>query len=416
MNNPPSALQELRIAIYGSFGYRDIGDEAMLTADLDFITGELGIPRTNITLIGGDPQYIAYYHDHPLERCAESPDSAGVKAMVRELIDGKSAASHVRRQRRLRKIADQHDVLLISGGGTINTRNPNGSSIKRMARLVDLFAGRGVPVFMSGQTIGPLGLVPAHDRLARMTLQKVDWLTVRDCGYSKRYIDMIAASIRNFLETGDDAFYLPFEEASLPEEVEAWLADRSIVTMNITDYTSDTPEKKAYFASIVEHVVRTYDLDVVLVPHSGRDYAVLWQIFDMLDNAFKRHVLLPDTRMWHASMIKQLISRSELAIGGRYHFVVFAGTSNTPFIGMSGNHYSYIKQDGFARQLGLERYILTERETWDAACLHERIGAARDERLSITDGSVGVTESMRTFGDWLAYQVLSDRRSTTGSH
>jgi hypothetical protein len=41
-------ITNLRIAITGSFGFKDIGDEAMLTEDLNYILNELGIPRKNI--------------------------------------------------------------------------------------------------------------------------------------------------------------------------------------------------------------------------------------------------------------------------------------------------------------------------------------------------------------------------------
>jgi polysaccharide pyruvyl transferase WcaK-like protein len=394
-------IAQLKFAIYGSFGYMDIGDEAMLTADLDYLLNVLNVPASNVRLIGGDPKYIAYYHQHPVDLCITSPDSAGLRSWLWDLRSGRGLTRRIRNHIDLRQLASESDVLLISGGGTVNTRDANGFSVKRMARLIDLFSANNVPIFMSGQTIGPLGINNQHDQIAKRLLEQVDRITVRDSQYSRRYLNLIGAAPEHFTETYDDAFHLPFESANLPTDVEDWIKDRSFATMNITDYTSDTIERRSLFAKLIEFVVTDMKLDVALVAHSQRDYSTLWAIFDMLNNDVKSHVLLPDTRLWRAEMIKQLISKSRLAIGGRYHFIVFSGTSNTPFIGMNGNHYSYIKQDGFARPLGLERFIMTERETRSIDCITARITEALETTIQVSDGVPTSSQSMQSFGEWL---------------
>jgi polysaccharide pyruvyl transferase WcaK-like protein len=57
-------------------------------------------------------------------------------------------------------------------------------------------------------------------------------------------------------------------------------------------------------------------------------------------------------------MSKMLISKCNLAIGGRYHFLVFAMTAGTPCVGMAGNQYSVIKQNGFSKMIGKEHFII----------------------------------------------------------
>jgi polysaccharide pyruvyl transferase WcaK-like protein len=169
----------------------------------------------------------------------------------------------------------------------------------------------------------------------------------------------------------------------------------------VTDYTSDTADKQAFVAKLCERLVDSFNTNIVLVSHSPRDLFVLWMIRDCIRNEFKSRVLVPDTREWQDKTIKKMISRCRCAIGGRYHFIVFAGTSDTPFVGMAGNHYSYIKQDGFARVLGQERYILTEKETWDEEVLWQRISERVDQRLNLSEKFERPSVSMNRFGKWL---------------
>jgi len=406
-------LSQLRICITGSFGYKDIGDEAMLTEDLDFIVSSLGVRRENIDLIGGHPDYVSTYHGHPIEHCFpswwfERRLLSKRRGIARRLV------SSVRRLRHglpaVARRARQCDLLLVSGGGTVNTRDPEGSSLKRMHALVTHFKGLGKPVFMSGQTIGPLGLRDDHDRLAAEIISAVDVLTVRDSHYSRRYIDIIQAKPKQFLETFDDASSLDCEGEVLPADVARFLQLGAAAAVNVTEYTADTSERRVFIANLCEHLIRHHGLNVVLVSHDVADYFNLNVIRDMMANDLKDRAFLPDTRLWRDRTVKKMISCCRLAVGGRYHFIVFAGTSNTPFVGMCGNHYSYIKQDGFARPHGLADFILTEKETWDLDVVKSRIAQALDLNLTIEQSLPRPSASMRVFGEWVQALAAAKRQ------
>ncbi len=62
----------IHVAVAGSYGFMDIGDEAMLTEDLDYMHRVLGIPREQIYLYGAQPHYVAQYHRHPAANCLSS--------------------------------------------------------------------------------------------------------------------------------------------------------------------------------------------------------------------------------------------------------------------------------------------------------------------------------------------------------
>jgi polysaccharide pyruvyl transferase WcaK-like protein len=405
-------LVDLKIAITGSFGFKDIGDEAMLTEDLNYILNDLNIPRQNIYIFGDQPDYVSYYHQHPLDHCFRSSilqneygkpkQNLSLKTKVKSSI--KSALKPQQPdQENLACIQAAHacDVLLITGGGTINTRDPNGYSIKRMHALVSFFKQLGKPVFMSGQTIGPLGLYKEHDRLAKEIIESVEFLSARDHYYSRRYLQIIEAEPKQFVETFDDAYTLPYKDEELPSYLATFFQGQDVFAVNVTDYTANESKQRAFIANLCGKLIEAFDVKIVLVSHALTDFYNLHIIYDMVENSAKERIIIPDTRLWRDKQLKKLISSCKVAIGGRYHFIVFAGTSNTPFVGMCGNHYSYIKQDGFARVLGLQDFILTEKETWDMDLLIDKVKTARQLELDLEDKFQRPSVSMQHFGEWL---------------
>ncbi|MEO0624331.1 MAG: polysaccharide pyruvyl transferase family protein [Pseudomonadota bacterium] len=407
-------LSTLRLVIAGSFGYRDIGDEAMLTEDLRFIHEDLGIRPQNVTLFGQDTEYLARYHDHPQENCLQSRrlERLGELTAIRELGLIRGTTRYIRTvregrllrglDRSLSRVLAQADAALITGGGTINTRDARGYSLQRMAAIVTAFRRYRLPLFISGQTIGPLGEHSHHDLMAKEIVETADVLTVRDRHYSRRYLDLIGAAPRELIETFDDAYTLDHTRCSLPDETAQFLdtGEDPAVVVNVTEYTSETFADRAHIARLCDWLLARGD-KILLLSHTPRDQVRLFQIHDMIDPTCRDRVHLPDAREWTGAQLKQAISRCRLAIGGRYHFVVFAGTTDTPFVGMAGNHYSYVKQHGFAEPIGLSRFVLTERETRDFDTL---IGRVREAEALTPNNASRFTRpsvSMKRFGKWL---------------
>ncbi|MEM9761348.1 MAG: polysaccharide pyruvyl transferase family protein [Pseudomonadota bacterium] len=415
-------LSSARIVIAGSFGYRDIGDEAMLTEDLRYIQDDLGVPKENVVLFGQDTAYLARYHDHPVSNClatrrlerlgqyarlADYNRLGQIKRFGQSLIDRRPIHPF---DSGLTEVLSRADAALITGGGTINTRDASGFSLQRMAIIVKAFKHRGLPLFISGQTIGPLGEFDQHDCLAKEIVEAADVLTVRDALYSRRYLDLIGAEPKELIETFDDAYTLDHTHASLPEDTQQFLTERPSVVVNITEYTSNTTHERAHIARLVDWLIAERGERVLLLSHTPRDQARLYQILDMCTPTLREQIHLPDAREWTGAQLKKAISMCRLAVGGRYHFIVFAGTTDTPFVGMAGNHYSYVKQHGFAEPLGLSHLILTERETSDFETLTARILEAEKLVLDNADRFTRPSVSMRRFGAWLTSVLGSTHR------
>jgi len=399
------------VAVAGSFGYMDIGDEAMLTEDLLYITEVIGLPRDQILLFGGNPGYVASYHQHPPSSCFPSRQlevnwgakngmslrPTGLRGLATRLLGRRREGFAPEIDERLRTSR----AALITGGGTINTRDSRAASLHRMHRIVSYFRDCGLPIFMSGQTIGPLGVNAAHDALARQIIASVDVLTVRDSQYSREYLGRIGAWPREFLETDDDAATVPYAHEALPDELRAFLEAGEAVAVNTTTYTGSASAHRKFMARFCERLIVDDDKAVVLVSHATQDWNNHIAILRMISPRLQRRVCLPDTRLWRAGRLKRLISECVVAVGGRYHFVVFAGTSDTPFVGMCANQYSYVKQHGFARTHGLGHFVLAPEDTWREPSLWQRYQEAKSLDLDLAKSFPRPSASMTMFGRWL---------------
>ena len=443
-------MKDMKLCITGSFGNHDIGDEAMLTVVLDFLISDCGIPRNNIDLFGWQPDYMSWFHKHPIENChrdsllsdlmkwetdqvriqeKQKQEEAAlrrlrtcwsyrIKSLVRAPLHAikrtwqapqttttpstTSNGSTEANLEPIKQIVDHCDGLVVTGGGTINTRDKKGASIHRMAGLTASFAKKKKPIFFCAQTIGPLGFYPSHDRLAKEMIGRADWLFARDNRYSRRYLEALGEAPDHFVETYDDASTLAYEDASLPQEVVDFLSKRRCIALNITLYTADTDQKRYFLAQLAESLLEKYDSNLLFVGHTPWDFFTLQGIWDMVDNQYQDRILVPDTRYWHDTQLKKAISLCQLAIGGRYHFLVFAGTTDTPFVGMSGIHYSYIKNDGFARIFGFEDFVLDERRTWDLDCVLATAEKAMETEFDITNRLERPSPTMKALQKWLS--------------
>jgi polysaccharide pyruvyl transferase WcaK-like protein len=248
-----------------------------------------------------------------------------------------------------------------------------------------------IPVFVSGQTVGPLGVNGEHDKLAKEIIEGVDILTVRDRKYSREYIEKIGARPKKLVETMDDATHVKLDMV-LPVR----LPPVKKAAVNVTVYTYDTQPKAQAIDAICHQLVCMGYL-VLLVPHHEWDLKALRE----LDVPGTQVI---DTTGWHGITTKRLFSECEVVIGGRYHVVVFAMSAGIPCVGMAGNHYSWIKQHGFADQCGIGDRIVPPDKVTDVEFTMEKVReAAKSDRSYIVPES----DSFPLFKEWIQGTVLT---------
>lgn len=358
----------MKLCITGTFGNKDVGDDAMLTCWLAFLK-YIEITREEIWLVGHQPHYMAWYFDHPIERCIAS----------RDFPKGFPVA--------------EMDRLLVTGGGSMNTRpKEGGAGTRRMYQLVSPFFGK--PIFISGQTIGPLGVNPDDDAKVKEIVEHADWLTTRDSTYSVECLGRLDAWPKQMDTTVDDAAGLPCARASLPDNVLGFLAQGPVAAVNLDTYTGNTPQHIAAIGQAVKHLMDK-GWRIVFVPHHMKDTHAFRYMLPSLDK--KNALLLSDVGL-RAEQCKRVIALCDLAMGGRYHFVVFAASVRTPVVGLAGSEYSYIKQHGFLRAIGLGGAAVQPSEVFDPAALIKVVDVVTSVRPT---APVPKSTSFDHFAEWI---------------
>ncbi|KKK95167.1 hypothetical protein LCGC14_2675540, partial [marine sediment metagenome] len=205
---------------------------------------------------------------------------------------------------------------------------------------------------------------------AKEIIEAADVLTVRDVGLSRGFIKMIGAKPKVLIETTDDAINLPME-GELPEALEEWVARGPCCAFNTTTYLTETPQRIKRLVQIMDDV----GMRLLLIPMHPLDAFDLGKVRAQ-SNA---ECLFVPTEEWRAGQIKKLLSKCTVAIGGRYHFLVFAGSLGLPFVGLSVNEYSTLKQAGLVSALGLGRRTIFNMD-WQGTGPSEAVAFANVER------------------------------------
>lgn len=307
-----------KIAVFGSFGYGNIGDEAVPVA-FGRMARAAGLDRAIL----------------PLSRFAKAP-------MPGVLYRADAA--------RLRAELQPEDTVFLVGGGIIEP-GPN-SCLNRAAEVRR--ATSPFPILPFAVSVEPgvrFGFAERH-RLRRL-LRELPELLVRDEQSQtvlSRLIDDIPIRV-----IGDIALWL--EPDALPAPWADMLPERYIaVTL------ADTWKDAGFFewlARDLARVARDQQASVVLLPIStavGDDIALHTALCQRLTElATPAQLLAFEGCPFPApGWIAEVYRRAELVISARLHGCVIAYAQKTPFVGI-GYHP---KLEGFARTVGWEAMIV----------------------------------------------------------
>jgi len=154
----------------------------------------------------------------------------------------------------------------------------------------------------------------------------------------------------------DPAFTLGTKELPLPEG----FAAGNTVGMNVSPMIRDSETKAgitmASYRALVEHIIRTTDMQIALIPHvvwdRNDDRKPLKELYDEFRTS-KRVVLVGDAS---CEELKGYIARCRMFIGARTHATIAAYSQNVPTLVVG---YS-VKARGIARDLfgTEENYVL----------------------------------------------------------
>lgn len=294
----------MKFIISGYFGFQNIGDEAILAAMIEHLReADHG---SEIVALSKDPILTQRLHN--------------VSAVNRNDIFGIS-----------RELRDAD--LFISGGGSLLQDVTSPRSVPYYLGLVTLAKAMKKPVFFYAQGIGPLNL-----KFSRFLVKTVgnlaDTITVRDV-QSLALLQSIGITRPEMHVAADPVFGLEpcsgrGKGRDFLQACEIPAKGCPLVIVSVRPWLA-VPGYIQAVASACDHLVKTQGAVIVYVPfHKAQDVPICQACVEVMQER---------AYMWDCAgsprEIMSLMEDADFAIGMRYHSLVFAVATGTPFVALS---------------------------------------------------------------------------------
>ncbi|GIJ34709.1 polysaccharide pyruvyl transferase family protein [Verrucosispora sp. WMMD703] len=367
----------LTIGVLGSYGGRNLGDEAILTGLLTDLRQQE--PHARIIVFSRNPAHTAVAH----------PD---VEAVPWEGVSRTDSAL----------VLSQLDLLILGGGGILYDKEA-----RRYLRVVRVAQERGLPLLTYAVGVGPLNEM-VDTGMVRETLAGAVQVTVRD--QESRMVLEEAGLLNPITVTGDPAFLLEPEDfpAQFLRE-EGVPAGKRLVGMSVREpgraaERLDVDGYHRLLAQIGDFLVHRIDAHVLFVPMERDDIRHSHGVLSHMIAAERGRIL---HGTYSPQQILGLMRHFDLAVGMRLHFLIFAAMMGTPFLPLpyAGKVFDLAQRLGVPALRGVEREVegplLAEvDQLWDereqrAEVTAQRVARVCDEARGTSQVTRAVLESLR---------------------
>ncbi|AXH94229.1 polysaccharide pyruvyl transferase family protein [Micromonospora aurantiaca (nom. illeg.)] len=319
----------LTIGVLGSYGGRNLGDEAILTGLLDDLRRHE--PHARIIVFSRNPAHTALAHPE-------------VEAVPWEGVSRVDSSP----------VLNQLDLLILGGGGILYDKEA-----RRYLRVVRVAQERGLPLITYAVGVGPL-TDTLDSGMVRETLAQAVEVTVRD--QESRMVLEEAGLVNPITVTADPAFLLEPEE--FPQQ---WLREEGVPAgSRLVGLSVREPGRAAerldvdgyhrLLAQIGDFLVHRIDAYVLFVPMERDDIRHSHGVLSHMTAADRGRILHGDYR---PAQILGLMRHFDLAVGMRLHFLIFAAMMGTPFLPLpyAGKVFDLAQRLGVPALRGVEREV-----------------------------------------------------------
>lgn len=383
-----------RIALVGGFSYSDVGDESQLSTDL--LNLKKLVSHIEFLVLSDNPQHTRKCHevkaDYSLNNYLlinQHENLYGWKILrkivkfvrylrIMYLLKGSLFLLNARRLRAnknaiflnddevtlLENLRDV-DLLFNVGGGYFTSLNRLELYSKCFTYLICRTFGK--PVVLSGLMIGPFNnWFDKH--IARFAIDRANVVTLRD-SYSKEILKEIGVTKPKIITAADDASLLPpasFKEVAAVLSRENINLHRPVIGINMyarglafdLGVSTDKLRKTAsLLASVSDSLIQKYDAQIIFIAtsfHKDADDRVGANL--VLEKMKRKDKAFIIEHEYSDRIIKGIIGQMDVVIGTRYHFLVFAATSQIPLIGIYIDEYYSRKIKGILKLVGQEEF------------------------------------------------------------
>ncbi|MGW0465488.1 polysaccharide pyruvyl transferase family protein [Streptomyces sp. NPDC003027] len=347
------------VGVLGSYGGRNVGDEAILTAMLDRIGA--GRPDARVVLFSRNPDHSRVAHP-------------GVEVVAWEGVNRERISGHLR----------DLTVLVLGGGGILYN-----TEARRYLRLARTAQDHGVPVFTYAVGAGPL-TDEVDCTWVRTTLSEAAEVTVRD-EESKLVLEEAGLN-RPITVTADPALLLrPGDGGGELLRAEAVPGGVRLVGMSVREpgRAAEHLDEEGYhqlLANVGDFLVNRLDAHVVFVPMEHDDIRHSHAVASHMADAGRCTVLHGTYR---PQQVIDIVQRLDLAIGMRLHFLIFAALAQIPLLPLpyAGKVFDFAQQIGAPALRGVVRE--------NAGLLLAEVDRLWDERPARAAHTAARTAAMR---------------------
>jgi len=295
-----------RVAISGSYGNYNLGDEAILKVIITTLRKSLPV---EVTVFSRDDQ--------------ETRRLAGIDHAVKfGSLSRKETEDIIRRQ----------DLFILGGGGILYDLD-----IDRFLREPEIAQNLGVPVMVYGISAGPLERDLSRARV-RQVFDKADAITVRD-RHSLRLLEEVGVR-KDIAVTADPAVLLEPEPLELETILKAEAIDPGamLVGVSVRELGPAAPgldieHYHRLIANAADFMIDRYEAEVVFFPFERRnlDIQTSHGVIARMSRARNATVLKGD---YSPGQILSLLRHFKFAAGMRLHFLIFSALAEVPFIAL----------------------------------------------------------------------------------
>lgn len=323
----------MHIVAIGDIGVVDnmihVGDEAMFEQLVRELRSR-GV--SDVVALSANPADTAARYDvGSIPRVGFSGTHEQMTERMRTVLSGRLPTSDPARA--VIEAVETSGGVVIAGGGNMASLWP--MHIFERATLAALAKRAGVPLVVSGQTIGPQ-LTESDAALVKELLTSARLVGVRE----EASLQLVRRlGVDSAVLTVDDASYLPAAQSTSPY---------CLVTLagHVAGYDKGRVVQR--IAELLDEVARTTALDIVFSPHFGslvagdvRGDSVMHAAVAERMSAASREIPATD-----AATSGALARGASLVVSSRYHPVIFAVPGGVPAIGIAVDDYTTVKLTG----------------------------------------------------------------------
>lgn len=294
-----------QVAISGSYGGMNLGDEAILEVILRELRAHLNV------------DVVVFSHN-----AKDTEQRHKVRAVPIREMHKDEVLEELR----------QLDLFILGGGGILYDE-----SIAGFLRDVQWAKELKIPVMIYAISVGPL-TTPESKQLVIEALNAVDIITVRE-GIAKRMLHDLG--INQPIEITSDPGLLLKPQAFTKEMLkkEGINPDGILVGFSVREPGPAAPDLNieqyhAMLANAADFMVERVDAQILFVPMEGgehKDQQHSHAVISKMANAQRANVL---KGAYTSGEVLGLMKHMSFAVGMRLHFLIFAGIQKVPFVAL----------------------------------------------------------------------------------